>query len=201
MKKGTSPQVRRLDPAITPVQPARNTIMLPGTHIIDAFEDIWVVKDSRGTAHGFELYLGRPLAATGPAGPAVILTQDLVDHFERHRRTPSNLNLPLGKTVITRLRSVLGHHRYQDAEMWWLERIADLERLTIADFAARHRVSAGAISQARTALLGAHQRPANWWKTPEMQALLHSKMPTAWIAEKMGLSAVAVRKYRAAANT
>lgn len=170
--------------------------MLPGEHILDAWQDLWLVSDSRPTTHGFAIYLGRPVEATGPGGAAIIITAELADHFEHHRRLPQRLELPLGGTAVKRIRSILGHNRYQDAELWWLERIADLECLTIADFCARHRVSAGAVSQARTALLGARQRPANWWRTPEMMDLLHSKMPTAWIAERMGLSAVSVRRYR-----
>lgn len=172
-------------------------MLLPGEHILDAWEDVWQVSDSRRTDHGFAIYLGRPLEATGPMGPAVIITADLAEHFERHRRAPQNLNLPIGKHTVTRIRAVLGHHRYQDAELWWLERIADLERLTTADFCARHKVSAGAVSQARAALVGGRQRPANWWRSPEMRDLLMSKRPTAWIAMQAGLSAVTVRKYRA----
>lgn len=193
---GAASGVKYLDPRTTPIQTAKNTALLPGVHIFDAFGDLWVVADSRASNHGFEIYFGRPKEATGPMGAATIITAELAGHFEKHRRTPKNLELPISKNTVTRIRSVLGHHRYQDAEIWWLDRINDLAQLTIADFAARHRVSAGAISEARTALIGPHQRPANWWRTPEMTALLHSKMPTAWIAQQMGLSAVAVRKYR-----
>ncbi len=197
---GAASPVKMLDPATTAVQPTPGTTLLPGRHVFDAWSDIWAVSDSRKTDHGFEIYLGRPAVASGPMGAAVIITDDLAQWFERHRRTPKNLNLPLSKTTVTHIRSVLGHHRYQDAEMWWLERQTDLERLTTADFAAKHRVSAGAISQARQALIGPRQRPANWWRTPEMIQILHSKMPLAWIAQQTGLSAVSVRKYRRYTN-
>jgi hypothetical protein len=181
----------------TPIAATRRSALLPGQNVLDAWNDAWRVDDSRRTDHDFEIYIGRPAAIDGPHGRTTIITAELADHFERHRRTPQNLDLPLSKTTVTRIRMVLGHHRYQDAEMWWLERVADLERLTIADFAVRHGVSAGAISQARAALAGGpRQRPANWWRSPDMQALLHSKKPTAWIAMQMGLSAVTIRKYR-----
>lgn len=173
---------------------------LPGRHVLDAWGDPWLVMDSRPTNHGFELFLGRPSDFRGPMGAAVIITPDLAEHFERHRRLPQSLDLPLSKTSVTKIRAVLGHHRYQDAEIWWFERVADLERLTIADFCAKHRVSAGAVSQARTALVGPKQRPANWWQSPAMKELLYSKQPTAWIALQTGLSAVSVRKYRSKLN-
>ena len=191
--------VRHLDPATTPVAEPRPAALLPGQYVEDAFGDIWHVRQSRGTNHGFEIYLGRPREATGPSGSTVILTADLAAHLEKHRWSAFEaMDLPLGGTTIGRLRRLLGHHRYQDAEMWWLERIQDLERMTIADFAARHRVSTGAVSQARRALADVPaQRNANWWRTPEMVALWHSKQPTASIAAKLGLSAVTVRKYRA----
>lgn len=193
--------VRFLDPATTPIPEPRKPVALPGRHVLDAWGDAWRIAGSRETRHGFELFLGRPAEASGPMGAAVIITAELAAHFEAHRRSPQSLDLPIGKGVVTRIRAVLGHHRYQDAEMWWHERIADLERLTLADFSARHRVSASAVSLARSALLGPRQRPANWWRTPEMQALLMSKQPTAWIALQTGLSAVTVRKYRAASQT
>lgn len=188
--------VVQVDPQSVVIPDAKVSSPAPGHHILDAWGDPWRVDSSRGTDHGFEIYLGRPLEATGPMGPQVIVTHDLAQYFETNRRYPGLMSIPLGKNTITRLRRVLGHNRYQDAEMWWHERIHDLATLTIADFVVRHRASAGAVSQARTALIGPHQRPLGWWKTPEMIALLQSKMPSAWIAEKMGISAVTVRKYR-----
>lgn len=188
--------VRILDVGSTPIPKARRTILHSGQNIIDNFGDIWIVRESRATNHNFELYLGRPLEASGPMGAAVILTSELVKHLSAHRHNPKNLDLPIGETTIKRLRSTLGFNRYQDLEIWWLERVVDLERLTIADFAARHKVSAGAISQAHKALVGGKQRPFGWWRSPDMLKLLHSKMPAAWVAEQMGISTSSVSRLR-----
>lgn len=170
-----------------------------GRYVMDAWNDPWRVDEGRPTKHGFALFLGRPREATGPMGMQVVITPDLAVYFERHRRNPGAMDLPIGKTAITRIRAALGHHRYQDLEMWWLSRLVDLQELTTADFCVRHRVSAGAVSQARQAYLGERRvRDANWWRTGEMRELLLSKMPAAWIAQKTSLAAVTVRKYRVA---
>ncbi len=172
---------------------------LTGRYVMDAWEEAWLIEEARPTKHGFALFLGRPREATGPMGNQVVITADLAAHFERYRRQPGTMDLPISKTTITRIRSVLGHHRYQDLEMWWLDRLVDLQELTTADFCVRHRVSAGAVSQARQAYLGERRvRDANWWRTGEMRDLLLSKMPAAWIAQKTSLALVTVRKYRAA---
>lgn len=197
---GPASTPRNIDADQIDLPAIKSPALSPGLHVFDVFGDLWLVKTSRPTFLGFEMYLGRPAYFTGPAGPAIILTDDLVDQFERHRRNPAKLKeiLPIGKTAVTRIRRVLGHHRYQDAELWWLERADDLMRMTIADFCVKHRVSSGAASQARQALSGPRQRPNNWWRSTESMDILHSKMPTAWIAERLGLAASTVRKYRTA---
>jgi hypothetical protein len=175
--------------------------MRMGEYVLDAWEEPWRVDQVRTTTQDFAIYLGRPRESSGPGGAEVIITPELASFFERRRRIPASLSeaLPLSKTTVTRIRSVLGHNRYQDAELWWHERVSDLAELTIADFCARHRVSAGAVSEARKALIGPQQRSANWWRTPDMIALLQSKMPTAWIASQMGLAASSVRRLRGGA--
>ena len=179
--------------------PAKAPRLRSGSFVLDAWDAPWLVDEARPTVHGFAIYLGRPREMTGPMGKETIITAELAAHFEKMRRLPGAMDIPLGKTTITRIRSVLGHHRYQDAELWWLERLTDLHEMTTADFCVRHRVSAGSVSQARQHYLQEHRlRDANWWKSGEMHDLLMSKMPTLWIANKIGLAAVTVRKYRAA---
>lgn len=180
------------------VAPSKAPRQRTGNYILDAWGEPWLVDEARQTGHGFVLFLGRPKEMTGSMGRQTIVTPELAAHFERFRRNPQNMDIPISKTTITRLRAVLGHHRYQDLEMWWLDRLVDLHELTTTDFCVRHRVSSGAVSQARQAYLGEHRlSDANWWKNGEMRELLLSKMPTAWIAQKTNLAAVTVRKYRA----
>jgi hypothetical protein len=177
--------------------PAHSSRLRLGEYVLDAWGDPWRVQQTRQTDFDFAIYLGRPREMTGPMGPEVIITPELAEHFERCRRNPGSLGLPLGQTVIKRIRGVLGHHRHQDAEMWWLERLTDLHEMTTADFCARHRVSAGAVSQARQHYLQEHRlRDKNWWREPKMLELLMSKMPSAWIAMKLGLAAGSVRRIQ-----
>jgi hypothetical protein len=170
-----------------------------GEYIMDAWDEPWFIDEARPTAEGFAIFLGRPRAATGPMGKQTIITADLVAYFDRNRRNPGAMTIPLAKTTITRIRAVLGHHRYQDLEMWWLDRLIDLQEMTTADFCVRHRISSGAVSQARQYYLKERRiRDANWWRTGEMREMLLSKMPSAWIAQKTSLAAVTIRKYRSA---
>jgi hypothetical protein len=181
----------------TGAAPSKAPRQRTGEYVLDAWNDIWLVQQTRQTDYDFVIYLGRPREMTGPMGAEVIITPDLASHFERCRRNPGKMGLPLGETVIKRIRGVLGHHRYQDAEIWWLDRLTDLREMTGADFCARHRVSLSAVIQARQHYgLAHHLRDKHWWKEPKMRDLLMSKMPSAWIAQQVGLAAVTVRKYR-----
>lgn len=169
-----------------------------GDYVADAWGDFWRVQQTRQTVYDFTIYLGRPREMTGPMGAEVIITPELAAHFEKFRRRPQLMGLPLGETAIKRIRRVLGHHRYQDAEVWWLERLHELHELTTADFAARYHVSAGAISQARQRYLEERRlRAQNWWQEPTMRDALLSQTPAAWIALRTGLAVQTVRKYRA----
>lgn len=161
----------------------------------DTWGDLWAVREARATQHGFDLLLGRPLAI--PRGQAcVIMTEPLRDYLEAQRDTPGSIALPLGNTAIKRLRRLLGHHWQIDRAAWWHRRSADLADLTIEAFAARHSVSAGAIVNARHALLGPTLRPAGWWRAPDVAALILADRPRAEIAESLGISVGAVGRLR-----
>jgi len=153
-----------------------------GSHIEDAWRAIWQVDAARLTAHDFALYLGRPLAMSGPGGAAVILTAELVAYLERFRRAPDLIDLPLSRTTVKRLRRALGHNWYEDGERWWLRRMDDLEAMTTADFAVRYGVKLEAVTYARLNLLGPRQRPAHWWLEPATADLLLSPQPRIYIA-------------------
>src|SRR5579875_1425891 len=103
-----------------------------GEYVLDSWGDPWRVDETRLTKHGFAIYLGRPREMTGPMGRQTVITSELAAHFERHRRNPTCMDIPLSDTTIKRIRAVLGHHRYQDLEMWWLERMTDLAEMTTA---------------------------------------------------------------------
>lgn len=167
---------------------------------VDVWGDAWSVRERRSTEHGFDVLLGWPVGqprGKGAAGgPRVIVTAELAAHMGRIRATPSGHGLPLGNTAITRIRRLLGHHRYIDRAAWWERRAADLIDLTIEQFAERHAVSIGAVVNARHALMGPSLRPAGWWRAPDVSAVLLSDAPTSDTAEVLGISAGSVRRLR-----
>ncbi|NUB25749.1 hypothetical protein [Azospirillum brasilense] len=161
----------------------------------DIWGDRWQVEERRETAHGFDVLLGRPKGQRH--GKTIIVTAGLAAHFERHRQAPSTLTLPIGGTAIKRIRRLLGHHRYIDNAAWWDERIDDLIRLTAAEFAAAHDVKEHTAAVARLRILGPTQRPAFWWRAPEVSDLLRSTATMAEIATILDVAAVTVRRLRA----
>lgn len=123
-------------------------------HAIDRITDIhgdaWWVWEYRATAHGFDIAIGRP-DAPGKAGSSAILTATLAEYLQSVER-PRDIDLPLGRTAIRRLRTALGLSFDWDA--WWTVRADDLASMTLAEFCARHNCSMGAASQRRAALAG-----------------------------------------------
>lgn len=168
--------------------------------IKDAWGDDWDVREYRQTAHDFEIAFGWPYGSPrgkgGSGGVKVIVTPDLLDHFETYRLSPINLALPIGNTTIKRIRRLLGHHRQIDRAAWWEERIADLADLTLDQFAARHGVSVGAAANARHALFGHTLRPAGWWRQKDMAEILLSATPRSDIADTLGISVGSVGRLR-----
>jgi transposase/uncharacterized protein YerC len=163
---------------------------------LDIWGDPWVVSEARATRHRFDILFGRP-PNSGRRGPAVIVTEPLAAHLAAHRHTPGQLALPIGNTTIKRLRRLLGFHWRIDRAEWWERRVDDLATLTTGAFAERHAVSAGAVVQARQALLGeSRQRPDGWWRHPEMAAILLADKPRADIADHLGISVGAVGRLR-----
>jgi len=168
--------------------------------ITDAFGDEWDVREYRPTMHGFDLAFGWPadqLRGPGQAGgPRAILTEDLVLYLAAHRDRPKDIQLPVGRTAIKRLRRILGHHWQIDRAAWWEARVDDLSDLTIEDFCRRHGVSAGAAVNARHALFGPALRPPGWWKSPDIAAIIISDRPRAQVAEELGISVGSLGRLR-----
>ena len=166
----------------------------------DVWGDEWDVRERRDGG-AVPVALGWPEGARrgkgGAGGPRVIVTRELADHFERHRARPQDLGLPVGASAIKRVRRLLGHHRQIDRAAWWAERMVELCDLPVSEFAARHAVAIGAVSQARAALFGAKLRPPGWWREPDVAAVLTADEPCAMIADEVALSVGAVRRLRA----
>ena len=153
----------------------------------------WDVREERDTEHGFPILLGWPTGVprgqAGCGGPAAIPTTPLVAYMQLHRDAPGQMQLPLGKHTITRLRRLLGHHRYQDRAAWWEARIDDLLALSGEQFCAKHGSSIAAASIWRRRLGDDRRaRPADWWREPKVLSLLRSGMSTYAIAHALNIS-------------
>ena len=125
----------------------------------------WDVRESRPTAHGFDILIGWPQGeprGKGGRGVAVILTAELARYLSETRQR--DIDLPIGLTAAKRLRRELGVSWSWDA--WWADRAEDLQAMTLADFCARHGCSMGAASQRRAALTPYGTTSADAPRTP-----------------------------------
>jgi hypothetical protein len=173
------------------------------SQVEDFFGVLWDVSESRATAHGFEVFLGRPANLKGvrSAGRShVILTPPLVRYFARLRMQPGQANLPIGLSAISKLRAQLGFHIEKDIRCWWESRKNDLATLSGTEFAAKHGKSPHAALYTHRILFGNRIKPRFWWKAADAQALLFSGEPDAKIAAKLGIAESSVRRLRSQAR-
>lgn len=118
---------------------------------VDVWGGGWDVCERRDTVHGWPVLLGWPdyvERGRGGQGAAVIVTQALAEYLTTTR--PRDVDLPVGGTVVKRMRRELGLQWNWDA--WWAERAADLRTMTLSAFAYKHGCSVGAASQRRAQL-------------------------------------------------
>ena len=90
----------------------------------DCFGQLWDVREERPTRHGWPVLLGWPQTTQrgpGGGGPGTIPTPELVAYLETNRLTPCQIDLPLGRGVIKRLRRLLNMHWHVDNNRWWDE--------------------------------------------------------------------------------
>lgn len=171
----------------------------PIREIEDAYGDSWAVYEERGTEHGWEILLGRPLGE-GPlnrvGGNRVILTAELVAYLESIRVHRGSAALPIGKSTYGRLRKVLGHNIYLDLQGWWESHADDLATLTGAEFAAKHGKPESSVSLAHKAMFGKRQRENGWWLSEPARSLLAGDAPRSIVAENLGISVGSVGRLR-----
>jgi DNA-binding XRE family transcriptional regulator len=181
--------------------------------IADAFGDRYDVRNRKVSDAGVTIVTGwphgTPRGRNGCAGgPRIILTPELCQWLElvneehvARRTTLATMAKDLGisKQPLLRLRSLLGLSWLESRHCWWAERAGDLATLAGPEFAARHGVSAAAATIMRQKVLGiTRQRPDGWWREPWAVKLLLSDLPTAVVADNLGLAAVTVRKLAVA---
>jgi hypothetical protein len=167
----------------------------------DAWGDMWDVRESRPTAHGFDILIGWPegLRGKGFGGPRAIATPQLLAYMELHSldRDGSIYDLPVGRTTVRRLRRLMGMNYYEASYDWWIERMPDLALMDGVEFARLHGVHGAAVSIWRKELLGEKRlRDPFWWKEDPAKSLLLSGYPSAYIADRLEIAASTVRVLR-----
>jgi hypothetical protein len=167
----------------------------------DFWGDGWDVRESRETAHGFELLFGWPDGCRGKGfgGPRLIATKELNGYFIEHAldRDGSIYDLPAGRTAIKRIRQLLGHNLYTQSAAWWEDRIDDLSDLSGGEFARKHSVDESTVSEWRKALLGVKRlREPMWWKHEGAASILGSDLPRSFVAQVLDISVGSVGRLR-----
>lgn len=167
------------------------------TTITDHWGDPWSVFSARDTIHGWMLYMGRPTCGVPMnrcGGNRAIPTTPLVDYVTR---TPlCEVQLPLGRTTIKRLRKLLGLDARLEARQWWEDHADELASMTEAAFAAKYGYSPARVSQVNKVLFGKRLREPGWWREEPARSLLSSDASRLMIAEALGISIGTVGRLR-----
>lgn len=156
----------------------------------DVGDVLWDVQETRATRHGFSLHFGRPAdenIACYHGHPRLIVTKALEDYWYAIRATGHGalFDLPASKQALQCARRQLGLRYHDDAKAFWTERIEDLESLPPLELAAKYEVKSGRARFWRRRLVGPRTRPAGWWRTPEICAILLSDKPLRQLSEEL----------------
>jgi hypothetical protein len=92
--------------------------------IKDIHGQLFDVRESRPTKHGFDILLGWPTVrprGQGMGGQQVIATEPLVEYLEKMRLSPGDIDLPVGQGAVKRLRALLKHNWREDNAAWWAD--------------------------------------------------------------------------------
>jgi hypothetical protein len=182
--------------ATTSVSPKHETI----ARVNDFKKASWIVREVRGTEHGFDLCFGIPRESYRSAyrgSTRLILTKGLRDYWYANRGKTYRffLDLPLSLNAVKQaLRSLRFYHR-DDILAFWRERINDLDLLPTREFAAKHGVEPEAAFAWRRQLLK-RGRPAGWWRTPEVRKVLFSSMSLSEAGRELGIELWEVHRLR-----
>lgn len=161
----------------------------------------WRIEETRPTSHGWLLFLSRPLQPNGGAarqGKTVVLTRELCDHLAATIDRPYDVDLPLCRPAIARLRRIVGLQWREHRQRWWEERDGDLHAMTENAFVAKHGRSQSAVSwvlKKRREL----RRPRRWQHAknhPPTLRLLASCRNHSETARQLGVAASTVRRWR-----
>jgi len=169
--------------------------------IEDHADCLWNVRIERQTAHGWPLLLGR---RTNPgdgeknclSGDTVIITHELAAYLEIMRMTPGQINLPVERSVISRLRRVLKHNFLVDRRKWWNKRRYEMTA-TQKDIMDAYSVCARTVRQ-QSMKLGIAHGPPRWSETEKTQLrqFVEAGLSAKEIAKRIGKSPNGVETMR-----
>jgi hypothetical protein len=167
--------------------------------VTDVFGDRFDVYEIRPTKHGFDLLFGKPandLGYPSYGSPGLIATQDLADFWRRNRIDQQSVrfDLPVGRRVISRVRKLMGFNYSRDVAEFWSNHIDELATLDARDFGAKYGVGRCHVLGMRRELLGGTQ--GDWWRKPEVLAMLKSGMKGTDVSEKLGVTLGEVYRFR-----
>ncbi len=152
---------------------------------------LWDVCETRYTARGFPLFLGRPAASfKRPIG--IIVTQALLEYWEAHFADfDSKLNLPASRASIAKIRRYLGANVIKARRYLWSKRAADLKGMPVCQFAEEHDIPISTAIRWRATLLG-NLRRARVARDQDSGRLLHADLHDRQIAEALNRSSTAL---------
>jgi hypothetical protein len=166
--------------------------------VSDCFGTRWRVAQALPTVHGWPLYRGRPLREDGTTarqGPAVVPTAELREHLAVTIDTPYDVDLPVSRPVVSRLRRALGLSWRPHRRQWWEAREGDLEALTEEEFAAKHGVAQSAVSH-KLRKSGRLRRPRKCLDDVGLRQLLSLPISHNELAGILDVSRTTVARWR-----
>jgi hypothetical protein len=188
-------------PELSPKKPkaARRKTLLGEVTDVDGRP--YDVHSIRPTQHGFDLYFGLPgdddVRYLG--GPArLVVTKALRDFWEAHRTKGHGFlfDLPAGRTTLIRIRRRLGLNFLHDTRDFWMDRIEDLQSLSVREFSHRHGVTVSAVFEWRRKIVGKRAWPSGWWRKAKYRRLLLSSMVLREVARKLGIGTTTASRLR-----
>lgn len=167
--------------------------------IRDIYNHRWAVREFRETKHGFPIAFGYRLEDWGlPSlgGSWIIITHPLRRYLESIRMRPSDADLPIGVTALTRLRRDLGHHHERDMLRFYKHHRRDLRKMTDKEFGAKFGIEEGAVRRYRQKHFGRKARQPGWYNTPEIRDLFLGGESTAELVSRFKIGESNVYRIR-----
>ena len=159
----------------------------------------WTVREEIPTKHGFTLYFGRP--EDSPRGyRTCIITPELADYLSAAERIRLvDIDLPIGRTALKRLRAELGISWFAAREAWWREKEEDLRTLTLDQFAKKYGVRPSAVSMRLDSLNIDKPRHTGRPLTPELDKEIKEKIGSSsdvQLAKELNVGVSSVRRRK-----